>query len=144
MANATTDVVRAYEYTEDPVFNDLPVAAGTNGLLYEGTFVAAGGSTGATMISGTNDTFAGICAKKVDNTGGAALALNVHLRSLAYPIMTVVGAASGTAVGQAVYGSDNQTATLTPGSNLQVGKVHRWISGTTCVVKCEALSVRSI
>jgi hypothetical protein len=144
MANQSNDVVRLYEYNVNPIFNDLPVAAGTNGLIFEGMVTQLNGSSGVTFSAGsTNETFVGFCAKKVDNTGGAAGALNVHLRTAGYVALAVVGAASQSNVSAAVFASDASTFTLTTGS-LQIGKVHRWVTGTICIVKFEAASVRSV
>jgi hypothetical protein len=40
--------------------------------------------------------------------------------------------------------SDNDTATTSSTSNLQIGKVYQWITGTWCWVYFEATNLRSI
>ena len=47
-------------------------------------------------------------------------------------------------VTDAVYATDDDTFTLTATGGLQIGKVSRWISGTTCMVYFEAANLRSI
>jgi hypothetical protein len=59
-------------------------------------------------------------------------------------VLSVTGVASADDVGQTVYASDDDTFTLTSTSNSSIGKVARWISGTTCVVYFEAVPVRSL
>ncbi len=47
-------------------------------------------------------------------------------------------------VGETVYASDDGTATLVAGGNTAIGVVERHITGSTCIVKCEAVPERSL
>jgi len=51
--------------------------------------------------------------------------------------MDVVGVSSAASNGALVYASDDDTLTLTVGTNTKIGRVIEWISGTKCRVYFE-------
>jgi hypothetical protein len=138
MATLATNSPRAYELGE---FNELPMIAAD--IIYEGAAVGDNGSGLARPLV-AQDPFMGFAQRKADNSAGAASAVKVQVRTRGLIELTVVGAASAADVGETVYASDDDTFTLTSTSNTPIGKVHRWVSGTTCVVAFEAVSARSI
>lgn len=136
MATLAVDKWRKFEVNEDPVFNELPVIAAD--IIYRGAFVGDNGSGLARpLVAG--DPFLGVAEEQCDNSAGAASAKNVKLRERARIEMAVTGAASAADVGEIVYASDDDTLTMTAGSNTPVGKIARWVSGTTCVVQLRAI-----
>lgn len=136
MATLTADVVRQYEHNLDPVFNHVPMIA--DDIIYKGACVGYVDGTGLAKPIATTNIFVGFAEDQADNTGGAASAINVKVRSVGNVVLSVVGAADAGDIGAPVYASDDATFTLTAGSNVKIGKVHRWESGTTCVVHFES------
>lgn len=135
MATLAVDTPRAYETNLDPVLNHLPVIAAD--IIYEGAAVGDNASGYARPLAAA-DPFLGFANKQVDNSGGAAGALNVEVRQQGIAQLTVVGAEDTDDVGEAVYASDDGTFTLTSTSNTVIGKVVRHVSGTTCMVWFQA------
>lgn len=131
-----TYVVRGYEATDA-----LPVIA--SDIIYEGAAVGDNASGLARPLVAA-DPFLGFAERQCDNSAGAASAKNVRVRLRGAIVLPVVGAASAADVGETVYASDDDTFTLTAGSNTAIGKVSRWISSTTCEVEFEALQARSL
>jgi len=138
MTTLAANKPRGYELGE---FNEIPVIAAD--IIYEGAAVGDNGSGLARPLVAL-DPFMGFAQRKADNSGGAASAIKVQVRTKGLIELTVVGASSAADVGEAVYASDDDTFTLTSTNNTPVGKVHRHVSGTTCVVYFEAVSARSI
>lgn len=141
MATLAADKVRVYESQADaPVYNALPAV--TADILYAGS--AIGIASGYARPCTTSDEFAGFCVEQCDNSAGANGAKTVKVISSGYIKLSVTGASAVTHINDAVYLTDDDTFTLTASGALQIGKVFRWISGTTCVVKFEALGDRSV
>lgn len=120
---------------------DLPVIA--SDIIYEG---AAVGENGAgyfrPLVAG--DPFAGFAQSQADNSAGAAGAINVRVKSRGRVVLSVTGVTAVTDEGSTVYAADDNDFTLTVGTNTAIGKVVRFISGTTVEVYFEAASFRSI
>lgn len=140
MATLAADKVRPFELTGTPDLNDLPVVA--TDIIYEGA--AVGDSSGLARPLVALDAFLGFAERQCDNSAGAASAKNVRVRSRGFVQLPVTGAASADDVGATVYASDDDTFTLTSTGNSSIGKVHRWVSGTTCIVYFEAAALRSL
>jgi hypothetical protein len=140
MATLAADKVRPFELTGTPDLNDLPVVAAD--IIYEGA--AVGDSAGLARPLVALDAFMGFAERQCDNSAGAASAKNVRVRSRGFVSLSVTGAASADDHGATVYASDDDTFTLTSTSNSSIGKVHRWVSGTTCIVYFEAAALRSL
>lgn len=137
MTTLSKNTPRAFE---GGMFNDLPVIAAD--IIYEGA--AVGKSSGNARPLVAADVFLGFAVRKADNSDGVAGAINVKLQQEGDVELTVVGASAVTDEGAAVYADDDNTFTLTSSSNSSIGKVKRWITGTTCLVHFQAASLRSI
>lgn len=128
--------VRPYEVT-----TELPVIAAD--IIYEGAAVGDNASGLARPLVAL-DPFLGFAQRHVDNSAGAASAKNVVVRTRGCVVLAVVGASGAGDVGETVYASDDDTFTLTSAGNTAIGKVSRWITGTSCEVEFEALPFRSL
>lgn len=141
MSTLAADKVRVYEAQGDhPVINELPAIQ--SDILYAGS--AIGISSGYARPCTTSDEFAGFCVEKCDNSAGASGDKSVKVYSKGYIKLSVTGASAVTHVNDAVYLTDDDTFTLTSSGGLQIGKVFRWVTGSTCIVYFEALGNRSI
>jgi hypothetical protein len=120
---------------------DLPMIAAD--IIYEGAAVGENGS-GYFRPLVAADPFAGFAERTVDNSAGAAGALNVRVKPRGRVILPVVGVTAVTDEGATVYASDDDTFTLTATGNSAIGKITRYISGTTVEVYYEAASFRSL
>lgn len=143
MANLAKDTPRVFEIAGNEYWNDLPQAAEKS---YEGSAMSVNASGYSRMlnVADTVEGFAGILEKTSDNSAGAAGDRNVRLRQKGIAKLTVVGASAVTNLNDAVYASDGNTFTLSSTGNIQIGKVIRWVTSTTCMVYFEALATRSI
>lgn len=128
---------RDYEQSD---LNDLPMIA--DDIIYEGSAVGFSSGNARPLVAG--DVFGGIAIKKADNTGGAAGAVRVRVLEQGKIEVDVVGATGVTNHNATVYMSDDDVFTLSSTSNSSVGKVHRHVSGTKCVVFFQAASRRSL
>lgn len=120
---------------------DLPAVAAD--IIYEGAAVGENGA-GYFRPLVAADPFAGFADRRCDNSAGAAGAENVRVRFRGRTILSVVGVTGLTDEGSTVYASDDDTFTLTSTGNSAIGKVTRFISGTTVEVYFESASVRSL
>lgn len=110
-------------------------------IIYEGAAVGENGS-GYSRPLVAADPFQGFAVSKVDNSAGVAGDKDIVVKPRGRVRLTVAGAAAITANDRpAVYAIDDDTFTLTAGSNSQIGYVSRWISGTDCIVEFDALKV---
>ena len=139
MATRASDIARPFEANSDSI-NDLPVVA--SDIIYEGSAVGDNASGLARPLVSA-DPFLGFAMTQCDNSAGAASAKNVRVRTRGYVQVAVTGVSSAADVGEAVYASDDDVFTLTASSHGTIGKVHRWISSTTCIVYFEAVPLRS-
>ena len=112
-------------------------------IIYEGSAVGDNASGLARPLVSA-DPFLGFAATQCDNSAGAASAKTVRVRSKGYVQLSVVGVASAADVSELVYASDDDTFTLTASTHGTIGKVARWVTGTTCIVYFEAVPQRSI
>lgn len=130
----SADLARTFEIG---VINTLPVYGSTT--LYRG--VAAGEVSGYIRALVAGDPFRGFVDAYLINvantkTGdtGASGAKVVNLISEGLLRITLTSIAI-TDVGKPVYMSDDETFTLTQGSNSLVGYVYRYVAANTCVIK---------
>ena len=141
MATRASDIARPFEVTGAAEFNDHPVIAAD--IIYEGSAVGDNASGLARPLVSA-DPFLGFAATQCDNSAGAASAKTVRVRSKGYVQLSVVGVASAADVSELVYASDDDTFTLTASTHGTIGKLARWVTGTTCIVYFEAVPQRSI
>jgi hypothetical protein len=137
MTTLATNAVRAYNEGD---YGDLPMIA--SDIIYEGAAVGENGS-GYFRPLAAADPFAGFATRKTEN-GATAGATSVNVRRKGIITLTVVGVTAVTDEGSTVYASDDNTFTLASTGNSSIGKICRWITGTTCEVYFEAVSFRSI
>ena len=112
-------------------YQDYPVVA--SDIIYEGAIV--GISSGYARPLQAGDTYLGVAVETVDNSAGAAGAKNVRVATTIPFVMDVAGVSDVTSVTLPVYASDDDTLTLTEGSNSLVGIVMSYISGASCVIQ---------
>jgi hypothetical protein len=141
MTTLALNRVRDYEVNGADFFNDLPVIA--SDIVYEGAAVGENAS-GYSRPLVAGDPFQGFAVRQVDNSAGTAGAKKVHVRSRGLVKLPVSGVNTETQGndGTAVYASDDDTFTLTVGSNSLIGRTHRFITSGYCIVAYEALSVQ--
>lgn len=137
MTTLASDNPRIYEIGE---FNELPVVA--SDIIYEGA--AIGDSSGNARPLVATDVFQGFAARKADNSSGSAGDVRVKVRQKGFIQLSVTGVTGVADEGSTVYASDDDTFTLTSTGNSSIGKVARFISGTTVLVYFEAAALRSI
>lgn len=138
MTTLAADKARAYELGD---VQELPVVA--TDIIYEGAAIGDNGSGYARPLVAA-DPFLGFAEQRADNATGAAGAVNVRVRTRGQAVLSVAGVTGVGDVGETVYASDDDTFTLTSTSNTAIGKVARFVSGTTVVVAFESVSHRSI
>lgn len=143
MTTLAANVKRTYEFNEDPLTNDVPMIAAD--IIYEGAVVGESSSLGLARPLVDGDVFLGFATAKADNSTGAASDKYVRVRQQGTVKLAVTGVSSTADIGAAVYSVDDNTFSLTDsGTDTQIGKVTRWVSGTTCMVRFEATAIRSI
>lgn len=138
MTTLAADKERSFELGD---IQELPMIAAD--IIYEGAAVGDNASGLARPLVAA-DPFLGFAERTADNSAGAASARKVRVRTRGQVQLAVTGVASAADVSETVYASDDDTFTLTAGSNTAIGKVSRWVSGTTCIVAFEALPFRSL
>lgn len=140
MATLIANEPRAY--ATDPVSrNDLPMIA--SDIIYEGAAVGDDGSGLARPLVAA-DPFLGFASRKADNSAGVASAEDVKVYDHGTVQLSVTGVSSADDVNETVYATDDNTFTLTASGASSIGKVLKWVSGTTCLVYFEAVYKRSI
>jgi len=127
----TTLAVNAPRTWSAGEIEDYPVIA--NDIVYDGAAVGLVDGTGHARPLAAGDRFVGFAIEKADNTGGAAAALTVKVRTAGQAQLTVADAVI-TDVGQPVYASDDDTFTLNPASGSFIGRVRRYISSGVVLV----------
>jgi hypothetical protein len=131
---------RNYEVAIERNSNSLPVKAAT--VVYGGGALSrnVAGDLGPLVDT---ESFAGFATQTIDNAAGAAGDKDVRIRERGGIELDVVGVAGKGDVEEDVYAADDNTFTLTVGTNLKIGKIKRFISGTKCIVLFESEAVRS-
>lgn len=120
---------------------DLPVVA--TDIIYEGAAVGENGS-GYFRPLVAADPFAGFAQSQADNSAGAAGAINVRVKPCGRIVLSVTGVTAVTDEGSTVYASDDDTFTLTSSGNTAIGKIVRYIGGTSVEVYFQSASYRSL
>ncbi|MDH5541966.1 MAG: cytoplasmic protein [Nitrospinota bacterium] len=133
MATRASDLARPFELGD---INELPVLA--TDIIYEGSAVGDNGSGYARpLVAG--DPFRGFAERKVDNSTGAAGDKNIRVLTRGL-VQLSIGSLAITDVGKDVYASDDDTFTLTQGSNTRIGYVYRFVSSGVGIVAFSANS----
>ncbi len=133
MTTLAANKPRAYELGDN---QEYPVIAAD--IIFEGAAVGENGSGYARPLT-AGDPFLGFAHRKVDNSAGAAGAVNVEVKRRGQIQLAVAGATAVTANDRPlVYASDDDTFTLTASTNSIIGRVARWVSSGVCVVEFDA------
>lgn len=140
MTTLALDKPRSFAVSEALDINEIPAVA--SDIIYEGAAVGDSSGNGRPLVAG--DGFMGFAKERCDNSAGAAGAKKIKLYERGKVQLSVTGVTSENNVGDAVYATDDNTFTLTASGASAIGKVSRWISGTTCIVYFESVSKRSI
>jgi hypothetical protein len=131
MATLAIDKPRDYELGD---VNEFPVIA--DDIIYEGAAVGDNAAGYARpLVAG--DLFRGFATRKAANAGGAAGDQTVEVNTRGRLVLPISGVAI-TDVGKEVYASDDDTFTLTMGTNTRIGFVYRFISSGYAVVEFNA------
>ena len=106
--------------------------------LYAGTFAFYDASTGYVTNddNGGANAFAGIVYQQCDNSGGSAGDLSVELITEGQVLVTGSGFSQAT-VGDAIYASDNYTATACGTSASLIGRCTDFVSSTQVYVSIQ-------
>ena len=135
MTTLAVDLARAYQLGD---LEEYPVIAAD--IIYEGAAVgenAAGYSR--PLVAG--DPFQGFAQETADNSAGSAGDKRVRVLTRGRVQLTIAGLAITANDRAAVYASDDDTFTLTVGSNSKIGNVSRWVSTGVAIVEFDALRV---
>lgn len=128
MTTLSADTPRDYQVGDREAF---PVIA--SDIIYEGAAVGDNGSGYARPLE-AGDPFLGFAIRKADNSSGSAGDINVEVHR-AGAIVLAISSLAITDRGKDVYASDDNTFTLTQGSNTRIGVVERWIETGKGVVR---------
>ncbi|HEU4708752.1 MAG TPA: hypothetical protein VFS17_05515 [Methylophilaceae bacterium] len=131
MTTLAKDAPRDY-YQGD--FHNFPVIAAD--IIYQGAAVGDNGSGYARPLQ-AGDPFRGFADDKADNSTGAAGDVTVRTRTRGR-IKLAISSLAITDVGKDVFASDDDTFTLTQGSNTRIGHVVGWIETGYGIVEFEA------
>lgn len=121
MTTLSADAPRDY-YEGD--FMDYPVVA--SDIIFKGAAVGDNGSGYARPLQ-AGDPFRGFADYRCDNSTGLAGAVSVRTRTRG-KVKLPISSLAITDIGKDVYASDDNTFTLTTGSNTRIGRVIAWIS----------------
>lgn len=126
MAARTEDNFLNRRNTKNAVRSGPGVLAATT--LYEDTMAGFSGAYARGLVAA--DAFAGVVRYQVDNSAGASGDLKAGLERGIEMQLTVAGSSASTTETK-VYASDNQTLTITAGSNTLIGITTEQVSGTS-------------
>lgn len=120
MTTLSSDKPRVYY---EGVFHEFPVIA--SDVIYGGAAVGDNGSGYARPLE-AGDPFRGFAEQKADNATGSAGDIDVRTKTRGMIKLPITSLAIDD-VGKDVYASDDDTFTLTQGSNTRIGHVHAWV-----------------
>lgn len=131
MATLTSDKPRVYY---EGVFHEFDVIA--SDIIYGGAAVGDNGSGYARPLQ-AGDPFRGFAEQKADNSTGSAGDIAVRTKTHGLIKLPISGLAIDD-VGKDVYASDDDTFTLTEGSNTRIGHVHAFVETGYGIIAFEA------
>lgn len=140
MSTLAADKSRKFGVSEGPHSNEPVIATD---IIYQGAAVGDNGSGYARPLVGL-DPFRGFAFANADNSSGAAGDVDVEVRKAGEVTLSVTGVTGVGDIDDTVYATDDDTFTKTASGATAIGKIVRWVTGTTCVVYFEALAKRSI
>ncbi len=119
---------------------EYPVAAG--GIIYQGAAVGENGA-GYSRPLVAGDPFQGFAIAQADNSSGGAGEVTVRVKSRGRIVLSIAGIAITANNRPPVYASDDDTFTLTKGTNSLIGYVSRWISTGVALVEYDSALVKA-
>ncbi len=140
MTTLAADKVRPYYFSGNPIREEYPVIA--NDAIYRGAAVGENGS-GYSRPLVAGDPFQGFAVARADNTGGSAGDIRVTVEQKGFIELPISALAVTANDRPAVYASDDDTFTLTVGTNSLIGYVSRWVSTGIAVVEFDAALSRA-
>jgi hypothetical protein len=139
MPQLTADSPRVFKANVEPIFTDFPISPLTP--AYEGSALSlSSGNARQLNVADTTNGFAGFA----EESAGTASKTVIRVRSRGIVVLSVTGVSGIGNVNDPVYATTGNDFTLTASGGMQIGKVARWVSGTTCEVYFEATWLRSI
>lgn len=132
MTTLSANKPRDYQLAE---LEDYPVVA--DDIIYEGAAVGENGAGYARPLQ-AGDVFLGFNEAKSDNTSGTAGNIDVRVKTKGRIKLPIASLAITANDRPAVYASDDDTFTLTAGSNSLIGYVSRWVSAGVAIVEFDA------
>lgn len=132
MATLTDNTPRVYAIGDQL---EYPVIA--SDIIYEGAAVGENDS-GYSRPLVAGDAFQGFAIEKVDNSDGSAGDKNVKVKSKGFIKLAITSIAITSNDRPIVYASDDDTFTLTAGSNSPIGLVAQWESSGYAIVEFDA------
>jgi len=132
-ANRELSFFASQELIEVPVDDNIKV--------YKGALVGRNRSTGFARGLVAGDEFLGVAFRQADNTmvGHTAGGINVKLHQAVDIVHPLTGVANGD-IGKDVYASDDETLTLSPGSNSRIGRVVAVEATNLARVRCQPVA----
>jgi len=131
MGTLIADRIRDYELGN---VNEYPMIAAD--VIYEGAAVGDNGSGYARPLE-AGDAFRGFAERNSDNHDGVAGDKNIRVKETGKIVLPISGLSIDD-VGKDVYASDDDTFTLTKGSNTRIGYVCRYESSGVGIVAFNA------
>jgi hypothetical protein len=128
--------LRTYHYAGDPIREEYPAIAAD--ILFQGSAIGENGS-GYSRPLVAGDAFQGFAVAKADNAAGAAGDVKVTVEQKGFVTLPISGLGITANDRPLVYASDDDTFTLTAGSNSLIGTVSRWVSTGIAVVEFDAM-----
>jgi len=132
MTTLAVDTARTFELGDR---NEFPVIAAD--IIYEGAAVGLVIATGHARPLTSVDKFVGFAEKKVDNSAGAAAAINVRTIKKGSVLLAVTGAVI-TDVNQPVYAADDNTFSFIKTGGVFVGFFRRFTASGYGIVEFDA------
>ncbi len=132
MTTLSADLPRDYQLGD---LEEYPVIA--SDIIYEGAAVGENGAGYARPLQ-AGDPFLGFATETADNSAGSAGDIRVTVKSRGRVKLAISGLAITANDRPAVYASDDDTFTLTEGSNSLIGTVSRWDSTGYGIVEFDA------
>lgn len=137
MATLTENTPRVYA-----IGNRLAYPVIASDIIYEGAAVGENASGYARPLS-AGDVFLGFAVAQADNSSGSAGDIDVTVESKGYIKLPITSIAITSNDRPAVYASDDNTFTLTKGSNSLIGYVAQWESTGYAIVEFDAALANS-
>lgn len=134
MTTLAADNPRAYQLGDHEEYGVIAAD-----VIYEGAAVGENGSGYARpLVAG--DRFLGFALETANNSAGSAGDIRVRVLSRGRAVLAIAAIGITANDRAPVYASDDDTFTLTRGTNSCIGAVSRWVATGTAVVEFDAFA----